>query len=759
MAKLAGTYRIKARPTLPEVEISESLNFVISTQGYSLGFTSIRVDSTGIYYFLATVNSAAEEEPEYVQVYNAELGVWVASYSRTFSVEKEQTVSSELDKWISANRWQLPAGRETISFSVNGTELIAIKGTSWFVWLQSVLADSRISYTPDDLVTYNDRIISRGEEDVNLYDFIESGAEYSIKPQVNVNIRITGRAEMNPLFAKRNSEGAVLYANRTYETSIVCDDNYYAIPQARMRLNGYVEYEVMPDGMIIYVGDIPSSFMEQDTLEVTVQIARKIYDKLTDSEVVLESGKGTITQLAPQYKVNIDGSYYLSSSGEAVKKTPTAYDGRPVYGLVLPLSTLGQYVGTVSDGEALDGLQSLSIFFAFSGIDPSRILLGKRIYAMDSWFVEHMNQELSVEDIIGEPIMLLDYDEDEIIGYCIEAMANDAGVSVDTFIVGLENAAGAPVGSDPYKSYVISLIEKEFGDIELLRYVTSTTVTEEIAEAIRYGLRAYKTNLYDSYMSYSSYSMSMLIWYAASEIDGKGVKNAFSYSPSREVLYPLYNGDIQITTDFAVSDANDFNLTSDGNKLNGSYLKVEKYDPPVDRYTPGTLTVSRQTCLAGDTIIEMADGTFKRIDALLTGELVRTVSGAERVIFTDAMANKERDSYTEYYFSDGSVLRVIKDHRVYVPRRDRYVHISTLKIGDEILKRDGRRVQLINKLTLTARIRHYTLFTENCNGYFANGILCGNIFSNIRIGWMRRILLKLYYNIVLRKELRRYEKH
>ena len=756
MANLIGNYKLKARPSLPQTEVTQSLDFVISNAGHSISCTSVRVDSTGIAYFIQAIDGEDVEEPEYVLVYNAELRAWVDSIARTFLVEKEQTVTDEFDKWLTSNLFELPTGRQTIDFTVNGEKFTATKNTSWFVWFGSFLVNARFAYTPDDLVTYNNRIISYDDQDVNIYDFIVEGAEYSIKPQVNVYLDIPSNVEINPLFAKRNIDVFVLYPNRVYEVNLVCDHNYYAIPQSKTQLNDYVEYELLPDKLIISVGDISNDFINHDTLGIEISVARKIYDKLTETTTVLESEKGTIVELAPQYKVNIEGSYCVESNSVPVSKAPIAYDGRPVYGLVLPLSMLGQLVSTE---EEISGIaSSLLLFFAFSGIDPSRILIGKRTYAMDSWFVEYMNQELSTEDIIGEPIMILDYDLDKIMAYYIEQWAEKANLTVAEYIARIEQESGTQAGSDEYKAVVISQIEKEAGDIELIRYITNTTVTEEIANAISFGLSAYKTNLYDSYMSYNGNAMSLLVWYAVSS-NGQVVKNAFSYKTGREVMYSLYNGETLIKEDFAVSDTNDFNLTSDGNKLNGRYLQVEKYVPPVDRYTPGTLIVSEQTCLSGDTLITMGDGSQKRIDQIEVGDIVKTVSGTERVIFSDARAQKKGRAYTDYYFNDGYSLKVIKDHRVYSPTHKRYVHISSLKIGDVVENETGTCVMLVNKDTVKQPICHYTLFTENCNGYYANGILCGNSFANVKVSWLRKALLKLYHNFILCKELYKYAKH
>lgn len=710
----------------------------------------------------ATVDAAfgswfAANTDLYILAYSAEEG-WLlpAIELRTLFVEKEQSVSDEFDNWLAINLWVKPTNMETIDFTVNGETFTAPKGVSWLVWSYGSLASAIFTFTLDDLVAYGQCIISYGEQDVNIHDLIIDGANYTIKPQIRIDIRTPTGVTANPLFAKRCMSGWVLYSNTIYTISLVCMPNHYAIPQKAIRLNDYVEYDLTADKLTISIGDIPDNFIGKDPLEIEIVTARKIYDKFVELTTVVDSEKGKIVELAPQYKVNIEGSYYLERDNSSVSTAATGYDSVPIYGLIAPISAMvGQLPSQgVSDGSVIN----VSLVLEPTGVDLNRVVIGNIIYIMDEWFLEYMNQELYPEDIIGQPIVVMDYDLNKIMNWYITQSAKDANLSVPEYIAKLEAEIGAPEGSDAYKNAIISEIEAAGYFIERYRYLTITTVDEEMASSINRVLKTYKTNVYKGSIQISLSSISALLWYAVGT-NNRVIKNTFSYKPSREHLYTLYNGETLIQDDFVLSDTNEFTLTSSGESLDGRRLVVDTYVPPVDRYTPGTLYVSVQTCLAGDTLIEMADGSLKRIDQIQVGDEVKTVSGSERVVFSDSHAHKQKNKYTDYYFNDGTKLRIIKDHRVYSPKLRKFVHISTLNIGDEIVKNDGTKAALIDKKTVTGEsIAHYTLFTENLNDYFANGVLCGNIFSNIRIGWIRKTLLKLYYKFVLRKELQRYGK-
>jgi hypothetical protein len=56
---------------------------------------------------------------------------------------------------------------------------------------------------------------------------------------------------------------------------------------------------------------------------------------------------------------------------------------------------------------------------------------------------------------------------------------------------------------------------------------------------------------------------------------------------------------------------------------------------------------------------------------------------------------------------------------------------------------------LESKKIINEKINHYTIYTENTNAYYANGLLSGNFFSNLFPSWLRRLGVNTYMFLVL----------
>ncbi len=225
-----------------------------------------------------------------------------------------------------------------------------------------------------------------------------------------------------------------------------------------------------------------------------------------------------------------------------------------------------------------------------------------------------------------------------------------------------------------------------------------------------------------------------------------------------EATHRLLNKGVPVEHSMVGGDTvDDFNFTietldTDIPEAGRTFLAIDQYVAPTQENKRGTLVVQVCTCLSGNTLISMADGSVKRLDQMRVGDMVLTPFGGERVIYTDSALHKTRDDYTVYEFTNGAKLTVIKDHRVYSREKRKCVHISTLKIGDEVVLAGGQRARLKSRTHVTEPINHYTIFTENRNQYYANGVLCGNIFSNIKPRWVSRALARVYVKLVSRRE-------
>ncbi len=178
---------------------------------------------------------------------------------------------------------------------------------------------------------------------------------------------------------------------------------------------------------------------------------------------------------------------------------------------------------------------------------------------------------------------------------------------------------------------------------------------------------------------------------------------------------------------------------------------------PGDKLSIQTV-VGKSVCLSGDTLITMYDHTTKRLDEIQSGDFILAYHNGkyvpDKVKFTDSMANKIRNDLIIYYFENCEPLKVIRDHRLFNCRLNRYTHLSEFKIGDETLNLRGEKVKLLKREYYDVPTQHYTIFTNKYNNYFANGMLAGNIFSNMKTN----IVFKLYYYLKLKWEMKSYER-
>lgn len=158
--------------------------------------------------------------------------------------------------------------------------------------------------------------------------------------------------------------------------------------------------------------------------------------------------------------------------------------------------------------------------------------------------------------------------------------------------------------------------------------------------------------------------------------------------------------------------------------------------------TSGTQTleipvyIEEVVCLTGDTLITMFDGTQKPIKDIQTGEYVLSLNEqGERVpgyvYFADGSQNKVGKHYDLFTFSDGTEVKVVHRHRFYNNYDRAFTYLDNFFVGDKCYKQDGTWTALTSKVYRAEEgdINHYTIFCQH-NNYFANGLLCGNRFSD-----------------------------
>ena len=162
------------------------------------------------------------------------------------------------------------------------------------------------------------------------------------------------------------------------------------------------------------------------------------------------------------------------------------------------------------------------------------------------------------------------------------------------------------------------------------------------------------------------------------------------------------------------------------------------------------------TCISQDTMITMKDKTYKRAGDIKVGDIIMTANGPDKVIWIDSMCNKTCLNTKVYTFSDGTVLKVAYDHRVYSLNDKNYKKLSKWKLGEKTITDSGNIISLVKCELINEPITHCVIYTLKYNSQYANGLLTGNRLANIKNNFIRRIGAKLYYKLVLKKSNEKY---
>lgn len=147
----------------------------------------------------------------------------------------------------------------------------------------------------------------------------------------------------------------------------------------------------------------------------------------------------------------------------------------------------------------------------------------------------------------------------------------------------------------------------------------------------------------------------------------------------------------------------------------------------------GTIEISASyyTCLTGDTLISLADGSQKRIDEIQLTDKVLAYNPetltleSDEIIECDSNECKWHTEYDIWSFLDGTVVKTVHRHRFYNVERRAMVYMDEWKIGEHAVNSKGEHIALVEHQTVKETINHYTIFTKHQN-YFANGLLSGN---------------------------------
>ena len=151
------------------------------------------------------------------------------------------------------------------------------------------------------------------------------------------------------------------------------------------------------------------------------------------------------------------------------------------------------------------------------------------------------------------------------------------------------------------------------------------------------------------------------------------------------------------------------------------------------------------SCLLKGTLITMADGTYKPIEDIRVGDMVKGYYGDVKVISTDALEKPKYHNVLDIWiFSKGITIYSVHQHRFYNYDICKFAYLRKIKgeddptpeirqweIGDRGLTQNAQIVKLLkHKIikSLRKKFQHFTLTTED-GTYYANKLLSGNRFS------------------------------
>lgn len=165
--------------------------------------------------------------------------------------------------------------------------------------------------------------------------------------------------------------------------------------------------------------------------------------------------------------------------------------------------------------------------------------------------------------------------------------------------------------------------------------------------------------------------------------------------------------------------------------MGGTEYTTDFKNPVVTLTGDFVLTWFYASCLTGDMLITLADGSQKRIDQLTLYDKVLSYNPstmkleADEITYTDSTENKKHTEYDIWTFSNGTIIKTVHRHRLYNVEKQAMVYMDEWKIGEHAVNINDEYAELVGHENVKEEVHHYTLFTKNQN-YFVNGLLSGN---------------------------------
>jgi len=235
------------------------------------------------------------------------------------------------------------------------------------------------------------------------------------------------------------------------------------------------------------------------------------------------------------------------------------------------------------------------------------------------------------------------------------------------------------------------------------------------------------------------------------------VKSFLVYDSDDDMIIWKTAIDINANTDYlidydastAVVSSNEFFITNDD-----GFSLVELDVEDTDTYIiAGTTPINsfithNAPCFVAGTLITLADGSLKKIEEIVAGDIVSTFDLESGTIVNNKVNNvfsKNVDSIVEYKLENGEVVKCTIDHPIYVVNKgwasfnsalsnEMYsleTEVKSIEVGD-VVKLFNGETKIVQIIEHNGDVVVYNLQDiENNHNFFANNILVHNRFCFI----------------------------
>ena len=536
------------------------------------------------------------------------------------------------------------------------------------------------------------------------YDILMSELATTIKSLTNS----TGKLTLDQIVtkAKQITPAPTLSGNATVN-QVLKDATFYNT-DPNTKLSGTIETFT------------PSKVTSNGTLQTS--------GKYVNDNIVVEVPSPTLNGNAEASNVLAGKTFYSNST---TKQTGTMYN-------------VGQDIGTINNTEhprynIAEGYHNGT---GYVQINPSQIvdcvaeniLQGKTILQVQGTLVKGITPSGTLDITTNGTKDVTNYASVNINVPLPTLNAPTISLSNSTVTITNPSTNGSFVsGYDVYKNGTL------LTSITLATVDLSTLITDSGTYTIT--VKAKGTNFNESVASNSvsyvvqSISYTVTITQLSSTVGYGTIDNVYDGQNSSGTLLGSGTGTYTTTTGYLYIECSTAN--GGGEYVNGYCTGGVTYVEETTSYGlykvtgNGTIEINVGTCLTGDTLITLVDGSQKRIDEITLNDKVLSYNPntmkleEDNIIYCDSNLSKEFIEYDIWTFENGTIIKTVHRHRLYNVEKQRMVYMDEWQLGEHAININGEKVKLINHENIKEQINHYTIFTNNQN-YFANGLLAGN---------------------------------